>query len=157
MLHRQLADFLSTGNGRMPQQTLDRMAKHCSDMEERADEAERSLNEVKKFRFVEENGGVFDATVGKVTKFGLFVDVPALATGGLVHVSTLSSRFVRFDERRALLEDGNRTWRIGDSLRLRAIKVDWDNRWIDFAPAEGFRENVRGRQGGGAKVRGRRR
>ena len=157
VLHRQLADFLSTGNGRMPQQTLDRMAKHCSEMEERADEAERSLNEVKKFRFVEENGGVFDATVGKVTKFGLFVDVPALATGGLVHVSTLSSRFVRFDERRALLEDGNRTWRIGDSLRLRAIKVDWDNRWIDFAPAEGFRENVRGRQGGGAKVRGRRR
>ena len=157
VLHRQLADFLATGNGRLPQATLDRAAKHCSEMEERADEAERSLNEVKKFRFIEENGGVFDATVSKVTKFGLFVDVPALATGGLVHVSTLSGRFVRFDEKRMQLEDGNRTWRIGDTLRLRALKVDWDNHWIDFAPAEGFRENVRGRQGGGARVRGRRR
>ena len=145
VLHRQLADFLTTGNGRLPQPVLDRAAKHCSEMEERADEAERSLQEVKKYRFIEENGGVFDATVGRVTKFGLFVDVPALATGGLVHVSTLSHRFVHFDESRMLLEDGRRVWRIGDTLRLRVLKVDWENRWIDFAPAEGFRENVRGR------------
>ena len=160
VLHRQLADFLATGNGRLPQQVLDRAAKHCSKMEERADEAERSLQEVKKFRFIEENGGVFDATVSKVAKFGLFVDVPALATGGLVHVSTLSDRFVHFDESRMLLEDGRRIWRIGDALRLMAVKVDWENHWIDFAPAAGFRENVRGRMripGDGKKVKSERR
>ena len=145
ILHRQLADFLTTGNGRLPQPVLDRMAKHCSEQEERADEAERSLHDVKKFRFIEENGGVFDAIVSRVTKFGLFVDVPALATGGLVHVSTLSRRYVHFDESRLLLEDGRRNWRIGDTLRLRVVKVDWENHWIDFAPAEGFRENIRGR------------
>ncbi len=145
VLHRQLADFIATGNGRLPQPALDKAAKHCSEMEERADEAERSLNEVKKFRFIEENGGVFDATVSRVTKFGLFVDVPALATSGLVHVSTLSRRFVHFDESRMLLEDGRRIWRVGDTLRLRVVKVDWENHWIDFAPAEGFRENIRGR------------
>ena len=145
ILHRQLADFLVTGNGRLPQPVLDRMAKHCSEQEERADEAERSLHDVKKFRFIEENGGVFDAIVSRVTKFGLFVDVPALATGGLVHVSTLSRRYVHFDESRLLLEDGRRNWRIGDTLRLRVVKVDWENHWIDFAPAEGFRENIRGR------------
>jgi ribonuclease R len=154
VLHRQLADFIATGNGRLPQPALDKAAKHCSEMEERADEAERSLNEVKKFRFIEENGGVFDATVGRVTKFGLFVDVPALATGGLVHVSMLSRHFVRFDEQRQLLDDGRRTWRIGDTLKLKAIKIDWNNHWIDFAPAEGFRENVRGKAGGhGGEVR----
>ncbi len=136
VLHRQLADFLDTGNGRLPQQALDRTARHCSEMEERADEAERSLHDVKKFRFIEENGGEFDATVGKVTKFGLFVDVPALATGGLVHVSTLSRRFVRFDERRMTLDDGQRTWKLGDAMRLRVTKVDWENRWIDFVPAD---------------------
>ena len=145
ILHRQLDDFLATGNGRLPQPVLDRMAKHCSEQEERADEAERSLHDVKKFRFIEENGGVFDATVSRVTKFGLFVDVPALATSGLVHVSTLSRRFVHFDESRMLLEDGRRIWRVGDTLRLRVVKVDWENHWIDFAPAEGFRENIRGR------------
>lgn len=147
-LHRQLADFVATGRGRMPQNRLDAAAKHCSEMEERADEAERSLQEIKKFRFLEENGGVFDATVSRVAKFGVFVDVPALATGGLVHVSQLSNRFVRFDARTLTLADGNRTWRLGDTLRLRVVKVDWANRWVDFAPAAGFRENVRN------KVRG---
>jgi ribonuclease R len=155
VLHRQLADFLSTGNGRMPQQTLDRMAKHCSDMEERADEAERSLNEVKKFRFVEENGGVFDATVGKVTKFGLFVDVPALATGGLVHVSELSGRFVRYRDNTRTLDDGRRQWRLGDRLKVRVVKVDWNNRWVDFALADA--EPSGGGRRGGARAGGFRR
>ena len=143
VLHRQLADFITTGNGHLPQRMLDAAAKHCSEMEERADEAERSLQEVKKFRFLEENGGVFDATVSRVASFGLFVDVPALAAGGLVHVSTLSTHDVRFDERAMTLSDGRHTWRLGDTLRLRTVKVDWNNHWIDFAPAAEFRENVR--------------
>lgn len=143
VLHRQLADFLVTGNGRMQQQALDRIAKHCSEMEERADEAERTLNDMKKFRFVEESGGVFDAVVSRVTGFGLFVDVPALAIGGLVRISTLSRRYVYFNERKMALEDGERTWRIGDKIRIRAVKVDWKNRWIDFASADCGKDGCR--------------
>ena len=136
LLHRQLADYLAGGGGRLPQKALDGAAKKCSELEERADEAERSLHEVKKFRFLEENGGVFDAVVGRVTKFGLFVDVPALATGGLVHVSTLSGRFVKYNEKAMSLSDGRRTWKLGDTLQLRVVRVDWNNRWVDFVPAE---------------------
>ena len=143
LLHRQLADFLAKGGGRVPQKILDGAAKRCSDMEERADEAERSLQEVKKFRFLEENGGIFDAVVGRVTKFGLFVDVPALATGGLVHVSALSGKYVKFDERTMTLSDGRSTWRLGDTLRLKVTRVDWNNRWIDFVPAELTRKGRR--------------
>ena len=143
LLHRQLADYLANGGGRLPQKTLDGAARKCSDMEERADEAERSLHEVKKFRFLEENGGVFDAVVGRVTKFGLFVDVPALATGGLVHVSALSDRFVRYNEKTMSLSDGRRTWKLGDALRLKVVRVDWDNRWVDFIPAEEVRRRGR--------------
>ena len=143
LLHRQLADYLANGGGRLPQKTLDGAARKCSDLEERADEAERSLHEVKKFRFLEENGGVFDAVVGRVTKFGLFVDVPALATGGLVHVSALSGRFVRYNEKTMSLSDGRRTWKLGDALRLKVVRVDWDNRWVDFIPAEEVRRRGR--------------
>lgn len=136
VLHRQLAERISGRSGRMPQKELDAVAKRCSEMEERADEAERSLQEVKKFRFLEENGGEIDAVVGKVAKFGLFVDVPALAAGGLVHVSALSDRFVKFDGSSMSLSDGRRRWRLGDQLRLKVARVDWQNRWIDFVPAE---------------------
>jgi ribonuclease R len=139
-LHRQLSDYISGRGGKLPPNMLERFARQCSDGEERADEAERSLHEVKKFRFLEDNGGVFDAVVGRVTKFGLFVDVPALATGGLVHVSTLSGRYVKFDERAMTLSDGRRTWKLGDTLRLKVARVDWNNRWIDFVPAEQVRK-----------------
>ena len=91
---------------------------------------------MKKFRFLEEHGGVFDAVVGRVTKFGLLVDVPALAAGGLVHVSALSNRFVKFSEREMSLSDGRRTWKLGDAMRLKVVRVDWNNRWVDFIPAE---------------------
>ena len=136
LLHRQLSDFLLKRGGKMSPRALVASARHCSAMEERADEAERSLQEVKKFRFLEENGGVFDAVVGRVTKFGLFVDVPALATGGLVHVSNLSGRYVKYNERAMTLSDGRNTWHIGDTLKLKVIRVDWNNRWVDFAPAQ---------------------
>ncbi len=165
VLHRQLADFLETGSGRLPQQVLDRAAKHCSELEERADEAERTLKDVKKYRFVEENGGEFDATVSRVMPFGVFVDVPALATGGLVPISALSDRFVRFDEGRMALGDGEREWRIGGRLRVRATKVDWKNHWIDFAAVGGVcqargrgrRRSGEGRPEGGESRRRRKR
>jgi ribonuclease R len=136
ILHRQLSDFLAKGSGRIPQKKLEMFAKRCSDMEERADEAERALQEVKKFRFLEDNGGIFDAVVGRVTSYGLFVDVPALATGGLVHISTLSSRYVTFNERAMSLSDGRNVWKIGDTLQLKVLRVDWNSRWIDFVPVE---------------------
>ena len=86
---------------------------------------------------------MFDAVVGRVTKFGLFVDVPALATGGLVHVSALSDRFVKYNEKTMSLSDGRRTWKLGDALRLKVVRVDWNNRWVDFIPAEEVRRRGR--------------
>ena len=54
------------------------------------------------------------------------------------------------------LEDGERTWRIGDKIRIRAVKVDWKNRWIDFASADcgkdGCRAVRKGRAADAAKA-----
>ncbi|MCQ2388381.1 MAG: VacB/RNase II family 3'-5' exoribonuclease [Kiritimatiellae bacterium] len=131
-LHRQLAAFVAGENAKMPQNWLDRTAEHCSAKEEAADGAERMLDEIKKYRYLEERGGTFDATVGKVAPFGLFVDVPALAVSGMVHVSRLSRRYVKFDESTGALGDGRRSWRLGDKIKVRVLTVDWGNRWIDF-------------------------
>ena len=62
------------------------------------------------------------------------MDLPALAVGGMVHISKLADDFVRFDEFHETLAGGGRTWTVGDKLKVRVEKVDFDRRQIDFAP-----------------------
>ena len=77
----------------------------------------------------------FDAVVGKCTSYGLFVDLPDLAIGGMVHVSKLSQAFVRWDAAREALVDGRQVWQVGTKMKVRVAAVDFDQRKIDFVPA----------------------
>ncbi len=138
VLHRQLASWITGGGGRLDLGWLKRAAQNASEREQVADEAERALDEIKKYRYLEEDlrtrGTVFDAVIGKCTRYGLFVDLPQLAIGGMVHISKLADDFVRFDEFHETLAGGGKTWAVGDKLKVRVEKVDFDRRQIDFVP-----------------------
>ena len=138
VLHRQLASWISGGGGRLDFGWLKRAAQNASEREQVADDAERALDEIKKYRYLEEDlrarGSVFDAVVSKCTRYGLFVDLPALAVGGMVHISKLADDFVRFDEFHETLAGGGRTWSVGAKLKVRVEKVDFDRRQVDFVP-----------------------
>ena len=139
VLHRQLASFLAGKGGRMDQGWLDRAAQHTSEREQVADEAERMLVEIKKYRYLEDLLAkkaqvTFDAVVGKCASYGLFVDLPDLAIGGMVHVSKLSQTFVRWDAAREVLTDGRQTWQVGTKMKVRVAAVDFAQRKIDFEP-----------------------
>ena len=138
VLHRQLASWISGGGGRLDFGWLKRAAQNASEREQVADDAERALDEIKKYRYLEEDlrtrRSVFDAVIGKCTRYGLFVDLPALAIGGMVHISKIADDFVRFDEFHETLAGGGRTWAVGDKLKVRVEKVDFDRRQIDFVP-----------------------
>lgn len=139
VLHRQLASFLAGKGGRMDQGWLDRAAQHTSEREQIADEAERMLVEIKKYRYLEQllaSGKhiAFDAVVGKCASYGLFVDLPELAIGGMVHVSKLSQAFVRWDSFNEALTDGRETWQVGTKMKVRVTAVDFAQRKIDFEP-----------------------
>ena len=140
-LHRQLAAYLEGGAARVNPRILEKWAKHTSEAEDRATSAERALVEIKKYRFLEKEmagrgGAVHEGVVVKCMPFGCFVDIPGIAVSGLVHVSSLSRRFVKFDAaNHALYEPHGRRWRIGDRIRVRTLRVDIAARKIDFAPA----------------------
>ncbi len=138
VLHRQLASWITGNGGRLDLGWLKRAAQNASEREQVADEAERALDEIKKYRYLEEDlrtrGTVFDAVIGKCTRYGLFVDLPQLAIGGMVHISKLADDFVRFDEFHETLVGGGKTWSVGDKLKVRVEKVDFDRRQIDFVP-----------------------
>ena len=90
--------------------------------------------EIKKLRYLDGCRDTFEAVIGKCTKFGIFVDLPVLAQGGMVHISHLSDRYVRYDEFQDCLTDGVQTWKIGDRINVRVASVDYKQRWVDFVP-----------------------
>lgn len=140
VIHRLLAAALERRPMPYRPADLDRLAAHCSETEQTAEQAERDLLEIKKYRFLAQQLQQgrpieYHCVVVKVTNFGLFVSLDDLDVQGLVHVSALSESFVRFDPGARALRIGREVFKVGTRLRVRAARVDFDKRRIDFVPA----------------------
>jgi ribonuclease R len=118
---------------------LPEMGVHLSERERRAAEAERELVEWKKVRFMASRlGERYAGYVTGVQPFGLFVELDAIYVQGLVHVSSMTDDYYRFEERAHLLKGENtqRTYRLGDRVEVQVTRVDLDQRRVDFALVE---------------------
>jgi ribonuclease R len=118
---------------------LPEIARHTSERERRADEAERELVQWKKVRFMADKvGDEFDGYITGVTAFGLFVELIEHFVEGMVHVSTMADDYYRFVERAHILrgENTGRVYRLGDRVTVQVIKVDMERRQIDLGLAE---------------------
>ena len=140
-LHRQLAAFLANpAKAKVPPKLLAKWAEHTSEREEVAAEAERGLLEIKKYRLLEGQLNSrqileYDAVISKCMPFGCFVEIPELTVSGLVHISLLSHKFVRFNESdQSLSAYGGGSWHVGDRMKVRVAKVDFRERKLDFVP-----------------------
>ncbi|MCX7590775.1 MAG: RNB domain-containing ribonuclease, partial [Kiritimatiellae bacterium] len=141
VVHRQLAAWLESRRAtrQLPhsREELNALAEACSRAEQAADEAERAVDEIKKYRYLERlvaqgSQKVFPAVVVAVTKFGLFAEMVDFQLQGLVHVSELSPRFVKFSRRDATLRAGKKVYRLGQQISVRVANVDFDQRRIHF-------------------------
>lgn len=144
---------------------------HCSMAERRADEAVYDVIGWLKCQYIEDRiGESFDACISAVTGFGLFVELTDVYVEGLVHVSTLPTDYYHFEPGRQCLIGERRglTFRIGDPVRIRVVKVNLDECKIDcelisHSGLAGRRKAKRGkrsertRQGTGRRQPGRRR
>jgi len=118
---------------------LPEMARHTSERERRADEAERELVQWKKVRFMADKvGDEFDGYITGVTAFGLFIELIEHFVEGMVHVSTMADDYYRFVERAHILrgENTGRVYRLGDRVTVQVIKIDMERRQIDLGLAE---------------------
>src|SRR5207245_11106009 len=130
---------------------LPEMARHLSEMERRASDAERELIEWKKVRFMADKvGEVFTGYVTGVQAFGLFVELEEIYVQGLVHVSSMTDDYYRFDERAHALKGGNtrQVYRLGDEVEVQVVRVDLERRTIDFALVDVLRRAAGGARAG---------
>jgi ribonuclease R len=118
---------------------LPEMARHTSERERRANDAERELVQWKKVRFMADKvGDEFEGYITGVTAFGLFIELIEHFVEGMVHVSTMADDYYRFIERQHILrgENTGRVYRLGDRVRVQVVKVDMARRMIDLGLTE---------------------
>ena len=114
---------------------LPEVARHTSEMERRADDAERELVQWKKVKFMADKvGDEFEGYVTGVAAFGLFIELIEHFVEGMVHVSTMADDYYRFVEGAHLLrgENTHKVYRLGDKVRVQVIRVNMELRQIDL-------------------------
>lgn len=121
------------------------LGEQCSMTERRADEATRDVVSWLKCEYMQEQiGNQFDGVVAAVTGFGLFVEIKDLYVEGLVHITGLPSDYYHFDaaKQRLVGDRTRRVFKLGDALHVRVVRVDLDERKIDFDLAEASGQNT---------------
>ena len=114
---------------------LPEIGRHTSEMERRADEAERELLQWKKVRFMADKvGDEFDGYITGVAPFGLFIELVEHYVEGLVHISSMADDYYRFVEQQHILmgENTRKVYRLGDKVRVQVVRVDMQRRQVDL-------------------------
>ncbi len=115
------------------------LGEQCSAHERRADDATRDVVSWLKCEYMMDKvGEEFPGIISAVTSFGFFVELAEIYVEGLVHISNLAQDYFHFDAISHQLK-GERTgihYRLGDSVRIRVVRVDLDEKKMDFELAD---------------------
>jgi len=158
VVHRLLKEYGSGTTLERRQQfahSLPAIGEQCSAMERHAVEAERAAIKVMQVEYMKRHlGDEFEGVISGVTRYGLYVEINDLLVEGMIHVRDLDDDYYVYDEKKYSLigRRSGRTYRLGDSVRLKVIRVNPEEREIDFVIV-GETQRARGRRKGAHKHR----
>ena len=113
---------------------LPEVAQHSSEMERRADEAERETDKLKKVEYMEEHlGEIYEGVISSITSWGVYVELPNTIEG-MIHVSMLPGDYFYYDEGSYEMvgQATNLRYKLGQKLKVRVNATDKISRTIDF-------------------------
>lgn len=109
-------------------------AKSSSERERVAQKVERDAEKIKKAEYMQKKiGEQYDGVVSGVTQFGMFVELENTVEG-LIRFEDLGNEYFDYDDQRKTLrgEKSNKTYRVGDKVRIEVKSSDKTTRRIDF-------------------------
>lgn len=137
-IHRIIKEYL---HGEMGEKRINKLknivgyaAKQSSEMERKAQDAEREVDDLKKAEYMQDKiGEEFEGIISSVTSFGLFVEL-ANTIEGLVHITDLDDDYYIFDEAHLSLigERTKKIYKLGDKVKVECVNVDIANREVFF-------------------------
>ncbi len=143
MVHRIIKEIVN--QGKLDQQrrhqledNLPAITDHCSVQERKALDAERDSVDLKRIEYMQQHiGNKFTGIINGVTSFGFFVQLDNTAEG-LVHVEDLTDDYYQYrEDLQALIgERTKKIFRLGDTVKVRVIKANPEERELDFVLAD---------------------
>ena len=139
MLRESRQSVMTAARREELEEDLPETGRHTSEMERRADEAERELLQWKKVRFMTDKvGDEFEGYITGVAPFGLFIELVEHYVEGLVHIASMADDYYRFIEQQHVLrgENTRQVFRLGDKINVQVVRVDMEKRQIELGIVE---------------------
>ena len=135
-IHRIIKENL---NGKLTGKRIDHyekilydVAQQSSEMEVRADDLERTVDDILSCYYMQDHiGEEFDGKITGITNFGLYITL-SNSIEGLIRYSDLTDDYYQFDSENmyAIGDDSQKIFKFGDEVRTIVDKVDFDFREI---------------------------
>ena len=113
---------------------LPEVARHSSEMERRADEAERETEKLKKAEYMQSRiGNCYEGIISSITSWGIYVELPDTVEG-MIHVSKLPGDYFYYDESSYEMvgQGSGKRYKLGEKIKIRVDGIDKMTRTIDF-------------------------
>jgi ribonuclease R len=134
MVHRLLEQYLA-GKASVSEEEYEPMCQHTSEMEKRAEQAERESVKYKQAEFMMDKiGQEFYGLVSGVSKWGIFVEIEGNKCEGMVSLKYMNDDFYYLDEDnyRVVGQRYGQEYKLGDRVKIRVRKVDLQKKQMDF-------------------------
>ena len=154
MVHRLLERYLG-GGASVGADEYEEYCKHCSQMEKKAADAERSSVKYKQAEFLSDKvGQLFDANISGVSKWGLYAEIEGNKCEGMIPIGSLKGDYYMLDEDnyQVIGRRYGKCYKLGDPVKIRVRGVDMLKKLIDFDLVD--EESERAEQNDRRSVRG---
>ena len=144
MVHRLLEKYFS-GAKSANKDKYEEFCRHCSEMEQKASQAERASIKYKQVEFMQEHlGQEFVGTISGVTEWGFYVELDENKCEGMVSIRELEDDFYEFDEDNYCIVGRNhrKIYQLGDQVEVLVAKANLVAKQLDFVLADPEKKNT---------------
>ena len=134
MVHRLLDAYLSNKPS-VNKNQYEAHCKHCSKMEQKAVEAERTSVKYKQAEYLADKiGQVFEATVSGISKWGIFAELKETKCEGVIPIKRFDDDFYYIDDDNFTLIGlhSGKSIRFGDTIKVKVVEVDLQKKTMTF-------------------------
>jgi ribonuclease R len=138
MAHRLLFDY-ANGKSSAPAELFEDLCKHSSEMEKKAQEAERDSIKLKQVEFMSDKiGQVFEGLISGVSKWGIFVEIKENKVEGMVRMSDLADDYYYLDEDNFQVIGNNKrkVYKLGSPVKIRIKSTDYIKKELNLEMVE---------------------